>query len=686
MGASLWLCAPGGYSGNIMILTTHPYNRYTTVFNGTSASAPTVSGVVALIRSAEPDLTWRDVKLILANSARKNDESNSGWETGALKYGSTSAQYNFNDEYGFGVVDAKAALDTAKDWELLPLFVSEKKTQTLTGNDQEIPVKTPQSEITKTTTITMSDDIEFTEFVQLDITIDAPRIRDLRIELISPSNKTSLIAPECKTNIKCTGTSALSFNSSFRFGSAKHLGEDPAGIWTLKLTDKNSTGTTAAELESWSLTVYGHRNTPDAPAVSQTAPVDTGKITVFWTAPDNTGRSAVSSYDVRYINTNASDKSDTNWTVHNNVASARIRGHTISGLNDNTSYDVQVRARNIQGAGRWSDTVTATPVDVVNAEPYFTEGAVAVRSVTEDAVGGQAVGTPVEAEDTDADDTLSYSLSGTDAAHFTIVPSTGTLQTKSTPTLDYETKDSYNLTVNVSDGKDSNGNTNNTIDDTITVTVNVIDVEEEGTITFPSIQPAVGLGDDSNPDRSRRGYHRHDLALGTIHRQVRMDCHHRCRFGCLHPGHRRHSFIPTGHGILYRRQRIGQDRLRHHGQCRRWRRIPRERCHPQQRHADTLRSLGRMVAQTHRACPNRRMHLYGQHIPHPRTDPTLRVHRLHVQSLFRLFQQRLRLRTRRRDLHNRRNSITTSAPTSAPIAATSQDRATRSRTTRSRTT
>ena len=493
MGASLWICAPGGDAGNIMILTTHPYNRYTTLFNGTSAAAPTVSGVVALMRSAEPDLTWRDVKLILANSARKNDAGDSGWETGALKYGSTSARYNFNYEYGFGTVDAKAALDAAKDWELLPLFVSEKKTRTLTGNDQNIPVKTPQNETTKTTTVTLGDDVEFTEYVQLDITIDAPRIRDLRIELVSPSNKTSLIAPECKTNIKCTGVLSLSFDSSFRFGSAKHLGEDPAGVWTLKLTDKNPMGTTAAELESWSLTVYGHRNTPDAPAVSPTAPVDTGKITVFWTAPDNTGRSAVSAYDVRYIDTNASDKSDANWTVRNSVATERTRGHTISGLNDNISYDVQVRARNTQGTGRWSDTVTATPTDVTNATPYFKEGSATTRSVTENTVGGQTVGTPVEAEDTDVGDTLSYSLSGTDAAHFTIVSSTGALQTESTSPLDYETEDSYTLTVNVSDGKDSSGNTNSAIDDTITVTVDIDDVEEAGTVTLPSTQPAVGL-------------------------------------------------------------------------------------------------------------------------------------------------------------------------------------------------
>lgn len=45
---------------------------YTSRFNGTSASAPLVSGVVALMLDANPDLTWRDVQEILVRSARQN--------------------------------------------------------------------------------------------------------------------------------------------------------------------------------------------------------------------------------------------------------------------------------------------------------------------------------------------------------------------------------------------------------------------------------------------------------------------------------------------------------------------------------------------------------------------------------------------------------------------------------------
>ena len=51
---------------------------YTRTFNGTSAATPLVTGAVALILSVRPELTWRDVRRVLALSARKNDPLDSG--------------------------------------------------------------------------------------------------------------------------------------------------------------------------------------------------------------------------------------------------------------------------------------------------------------------------------------------------------------------------------------------------------------------------------------------------------------------------------------------------------------------------------------------------------------------------------------------------------------------------------
>ena len=215
-----------------------------------------------------------------------------------------------------------------------------------------------------------------------------------------------MIAPHCDS---CAGgrNYPYPYTGVFRFGSARHLGENPNGVWTLRLTDKATSTGSPMKLKSWSLKIYGHRSTPGAPAVNQTAAVDSGKITVFWSEPDNTGASAVTAYEVRHTTSAApgnsgSDwgaparvgggratttatpgNSGSDWSAPISVGGGRTRGYTVSGLTDGTRYDVQVRAVNAQGDGVWSDTVTATPAAVASAPPYFTEGAATMRSVVE---------------------------------------------------------------------------------------------------------------------------------------------------------------------------------------------------------------------------------------------------------------------------------------------------------------
>ena len=123
IGANLWVCAPSNDLTDLHqgILTTDNSDRYLEEFGGTSSSTPVVAGVAALMRGANPDLTWRDLKLILAASARKNDAGNPGWADGAHKYrAGYEERYHFNHEYGFGVVDAGAAVDMAKEWTNAP--------------------------------------------------------------------------------------------------------------------------------------------------------------------------------------------------------------------------------------------------------------------------------------------------------------------------------------------------------------------------------------------------------------------------------------------------------------------------------------------------------------------------------------------------------------------------------------
>ena len=265
-GANLWVCAPAGdyEDAQIGIVTTENYDRYVYGLRGTSASTAIVSGVAALVRQANPKLTWRDLKLILAASARKNDPTNAGWKDGAPKFGSTSAtdRYHFNHEYGFGVVDAKAAVDMAKGWNsnLPPLQSSTVQSGNLNVLIPDAPESGPHTTIIHSLSLN-TDDIDFVEFVEVNVDVRHLTFRDLEIVLVSPSGEESKLAVPFDTfadNDPSTGATPLLGN--FRFGSARHLGEDPNGEWQLRVTDRLHI--VDGIFDSWSIKVYGHSSTP----------------------------------------------------------------------------------------------------------------------------------------------------------------------------------------------------------------------------------------------------------------------------------------------------------------------------------------------------------------------------------------------------------------------------------------
>ena len=129
-------------------------------------------------------------------------------------------------------------------------------------------------------------------------------------------------------------------------------------------------------------------------------------------------------------------------------------------------YHVTVEASD--GTNTVTQAVTVT-VTNVNEPPQFS-GSSTARSAADGTAAGGDVGAPVKATDPEGD-TLTYALSGTDAASFDIDTSTGQLTTKSA--LDRAAKSSYSVTVSASDGKDAGGSVDTSPDDTIDVTITV---------------------------------------------------------------------------------------------------------------------------------------------------------------------------------------------------------------------
>ena len=146
------------------------------------------------------------------------------------------------------------------------------------------------------------------------------------------------------------------------------------------------------------------------------------------------------------------------------------------------TYTVTVTAIDSAGVTA-SATVTITVTDV-NEPPYFGLGA-GDRTVAENTAPGDPVGLPVSAEDDDAGDTLTYSLAGADSASFGIDSGTGLIKVGTGTRLDFEsgTKTTYEVTVTATDSSH--------LSTTITVTIEVLNVNEDGVVTLSQLQPQV---------------------------------------------------------------------------------------------------------------------------------------------------------------------------------------------------
>ena len=229
------------------IATVQPHGRFgesdgdcCTDFGGTSAAAPMVSGIVALMLEARPELRWRDVQQVLALTARRNDPAHASWHQNA-------AGHWYSPAYGFGVVNATHAVETALEWALLP-----------GGDGRYVSVRTPED-----TDVALSDQVfaaaqrfELTidpvydgrvEFAELYVTIEHPRRGDLEVVLVSPSGTRSELAkPHEDENADY---------SRWLFGSRAVFGEQAAGTWTVTVRDVIPNGlhgrVEALELRVW---------------------------------------------------------------------------------------------------------------------------------------------------------------------------------------------------------------------------------------------------------------------------------------------------------------------------------------------------------------------------------------------------------------------------------------------------
>ena len=218
---------------------------------------------------------------------------------------------------------------------------------------------------------------------------------------------------------------------------------------------------------------------PGVPAAPTVSSASVSSVTAAWAAPANAGP-PITDYDYRYrVKSTAPG-----WTEVTNTTSTALSA-TITGLAEDTEYEVQVRATNDEGTSGWSDPGSASTD--ANAAPAFTS------SATFDAAENQTAAGTVEASDSDTGDSVTgYAIQGgADRSKFSIGAASGVLTFRSAPNFEDATDDdasnTYEVVVRATSGTGARAKT---ADQTITVTVTDVDGEAPGVPAAPTVSSA----------------------------------------------------------------------------------------------------------------------------------------------------------------------------------------------------
>jgi subtilisin family serine protease len=275
-GANVWISAFGGseYGGdnNFNIVTTDltgmkegldsnyyyhfdaPNNAnsngdYTTNMNGTSSATPIVAGASALILQANPNLTYRDLKYILATTARKVHLNEDNEDMGIPYWVENARGITHSPIYGFGILDVASAVAKAETFEnLSEEIILDKKTQSVEQNINSGALSDSVS-----STINISEDI-LVEHVTINLNMPnftKVALNKLEVILTSASGTESYIL---YPNLQNTFVGTL---NNWEFSTVAFLDETSKGSWVISVRDTRSGISYSTEFVSWSIQIFG---------------------------------------------------------------------------------------------------------------------------------------------------------------------------------------------------------------------------------------------------------------------------------------------------------------------------------------------------------------------------------------------------------------------------------------------
>ncbi len=265
-GANLLISASGTVVQTTDLLGSDGYapGDFFDQFSGTSASAPIVSGVVALMLQANPELGWRDVQDILAYSAKltgspvggprhadPNFERNVWFYTHATTL--NGGGLHFSEDYGFGKVDAYAAVRMAQSWTV-GQGAHTSANMTTVQSDTVSPGVNYGATFDETFTLNIAEQVNI-DHLTLTLTVGANMLRQIRVILTSP-NGTEV---DLFDGVAGTANNFSSYTGSiaWNYSAQAFRGELSQGAWSVRLVDAVTNLTLTGTIDSLSLEIIG---------------------------------------------------------------------------------------------------------------------------------------------------------------------------------------------------------------------------------------------------------------------------------------------------------------------------------------------------------------------------------------------------------------------------------------------
>ena len=227
-------------------------------FGGTSSAAPAAAGAIGLLLGFKPELTRRDVLMLLAKtSSRLVDRANRDWTP------LNGRGISHNHEYGWGMIDPAALLNAASAFEAgqtKPELVCSTGKIALglvigdgTG-EMSFPMELPNVAcVRSSTSVPPASSIDYVEYVEVRVWLSHRRRGDLVIRLSDPHGVVSRLATPHADN-----EPGYKNGAGWTFGSARHWGQTFSGVWTLFLGDMVRNGRTGI-LDAYEIVVRGHK-------------------------------------------------------------------------------------------------------------------------------------------------------------------------------------------------------------------------------------------------------------------------------------------------------------------------------------------------------------------------------------------------------------------------------------------